>query len=71
VLSSVSACEEQSAPISAMPQPVTVNGRTLDYMASEEINRLKLALPFYETARAEQLKLMNKVYKMLIILMKR
>ena len=36
-------------------QPVTVNGRTLDYMTSEEVNRLKEALPFYETARADLL----------------
>ena len=47
---SVSEREEQSVPISIMPQPVTVNGRTLDYMTSKEINRLKEALPFYETA---------------------
>ncbi|XP_065920020.1 uncharacterized protein [Dysidea avara] len=52
---SVSEREEQSVPISAMPQPVTVNGRSLDYMTSEEINRLKEALPFYETARADLL----------------
>ena len=51
---SVSEREEQSVPISTMPQPVTVNGRALDYI-SEEINRLKEALPFYETARADLL----------------
>ena len=40
---SVSEHEEQSVPISAMPQPLAMNGRTLDYMTSEEINRLKEA----------------------------
>ena len=32
-----------------------MNDRTLDYMTSEEVNRLKEALPFYETARADLL----------------
>ena len=39
-------------PISAMPQPVT---RTLDYTTSEETNRLKEILSFYETTRADLL----------------
>ena len=52
---SVSEREAQSMPISAMFQPVTLNGRTLDYITSEEINRLKEALPSYETARADLL----------------
>jgi len=52
---SVSEREEQSVPISTIPQPVTVNGRTPDYMTSEEINRLKEALPFYETAKGDLL----------------
>ena len=45
-----SECEEQSLPISTLPQ---VSGKTLDCVTSEEGNRLKEALPFYETARAD------------------
>jgi len=37
-------------------------------MTSEEINRLKEAVSFYE--RAKQFKLMNKVYKMLRVFTK-
>ena len=52
---SSSELEAVSIPISTIPQPVDVNGRALDCVTSEEINRLKEALPFYETAKTDLL----------------